>query len=112
EHISSLGVDAVWLTPFYPSPMEDMGYDIAAFCDVDPRFGKLADFDAVVARAHALGLRVIIDQVWPHTAATHPWFQERTSGDSSAKADWYVWADARPDGSPPNNWLSVFGGSA
>src|SRR6185437_7420173 len=112
EHISSLGVDAVWLTPFYPSPMEDMGYDIAAFCDVDPRFGKLADFDAVVARAHALGLRVIIDQVWAHTAATHPWFQESTSGDSSAKADWYVWADARPDGSPPNNWLSVFGGSA
>lgn len=112
DHIASLGVDAIWLTPFYPSPMEDVGYDIAAFCDVDPRFGNLGDFAAVVDRAHALGLRVIIDQVWAHTAAAHPWFQDSASGQASEKADWYVWADARPDGSPPNNWLSVFGGSA
>jgi alpha-glucosidase len=112
DYIAALGVDAIWITPFYPSPMEDFGYDIADYCDVDPVFGTLADFDAVIARARDLGLKVLIDQVWSHTAAAHPWFRESRTSRINDKADWYVWADAKPDGTPPNNWLSVFGGSA
>jgi alpha-glucosidase len=113
DYIASLGVDGVWLSPFFKSPMRDFGYDVSDYCSVDPMFGSLADFDALLARAHALGLKVVIDQVWSHTAMEHPWFQQsRESRDSrtNPKADWYVWADARPDGSPPSNWQSWMGG--
>jgi alpha-glucosidase len=112
DYVSSLGVDGIWISPFYPSPMRDFGYDVADYRSVDPRFGTLADFDAVVARAHALGLKVIIDMVWSHTAIDHPWFQQSRASHNGPKADWYVWADPAADGGPPNNWLSVFGGSA
>ncbi|MFN7174719.1 MAG: alpha-glucosidase [Thermaurantiacus tibetensis] len=111
-HIAALGADAVWISPFYPSPMADFGYDVADHCDVDPAFGTLADFDALLARAHALGLRVILDMVWSHSSDRHPWFAESRASRTNPRADWYVWADARPDGSPPNNWQSVFGGPA
>jgi alpha-glucosidase len=111
-YLAGLGVDAVWLSPFFRSPMADMGYDVSDYCDVDPVFGKLADFDALVARAHDLGLKVIIDQVLSHTSDQHPFFGESRSSRVNPKADWYVWADPRHDGSPPSNWLSVFGGSA
>jgi alpha-glucosidase len=112
DYIASLGVDAVWLSPFFTSPMRDFGYDVADYCDVDPVFGTLADFDALVERAHALGLRLIVDQVYSHSSDQHRWFQESRSNRDGAKADWYVWADAKADGSPPNNWQSVFGGPA
>lgn len=111
-HVASLGVDAIWLSPFFTSPMKDFGYDVSDYCGVDPIFGTLADFDALVARAHALGLKVIIDQVYSHTSDEHPWFAESRSSRANPRADWYVWADARPDGSPPSNWQSVFGGPA
>ena len=111
-YIASLGVDAIWISPFFKSPMKDFGYDVSDYCDVDPMFGTLADFDALVAEAHRLGLRVMIDEVISHTADIHPWFKESRSSRDNAKADWYVWADAKPDGTPPNNWLSIFGGSA
>ncbi|MGH7019731.1 MAG: alpha-amylase family glycosyl hydrolase [Brevundimonas sp.] len=110
DHVASLGVDAVWISPFYPSPMKDFGYDVADYCDVDPVFGTLADFDALLAKAHALGLRIIVDQVWSHTSDEHPWFQTSRQDRTNPYADWYVWADAKADGSPPNNWQSVFGG--
>ena len=112
DYIADLGVDGIWLSPFFTSPMRDFGYDVADYYDVDPLFGTLADFDALLRRAHALGLKVIIDQVYSHTSDRHPWFRDSRSGRDGDKADWYVWADARPDGSPPNNWLSVFGGPA
>ncbi len=111
DHVASLGVDGLWLSPFFPSPMKDFGYDVADFRGVDPLFGTLADFDRLVERAHALGLRVIIDQVYSHSSDQHPWFRESRADRANPRADWYVWADPRPDGSPPNNWLSVFGGS-
>lgn len=107
-----LGVDVVWLSPFYPSPMADFGYDVSEFCDVDPVFGDLGSFDRLLARAHRLGLKVLIDLVPNHTSAEHPWFQASRSSRQDPKRDWYVWRDSRPDGSPPNNWLSVFGGPA
>ena len=110
DHVASLGVDGVWLSPFFLSPMKDFGYDIADYRAVDPVFGTLADFDRLLARAHELGLKVLIDQVYAHTSDLHAWFQESRSSRTNAKADWYVWADARPDGSPPNNWQSVFYG--
>jgi alpha-glucosidase len=112
DHVASLGVDAIWLSPFFTSPMRDFGYDVSDYCDVDPVFGTLADFDALVSRAHALNLKVIIDQVYSHSSNQHPWFLESRSSRDNSKADWYVWADAKPDGSPPNNWQSVFGGPA
>jgi alpha-glucosidase len=112
DHIAGLGCDAVWLSPFFTSPMLDMGYDVADYTDVDPVFGTLADFDALVARAHALGLKVIIDQVLNHSSDKHPFFTESRKDRTNAKSDWYIWADPRHDGTPPNNWLSVFGGSA
>jgi alpha-glucosidase len=112
EHVASLGVDAVWLCPFFKSPMKDFGYDISDYCDVDPIFGSLADFAALVARAHELKLRVIIDQVLSHTSDQHPWFRESRANRANPRADWYVWAEPKPDGSPPTNWQSVFGGSA
>ncbi len=112
DHIASLGVDAVWISPFYKSPMADFGYDISDFCDIDPIFGTLADFDELLDRAHALGLKVIIDQVYSHASDQHAWFQESRESRDNPKADWFVWADAKPDGSPPTNWQSVFGGAA
>jgi alpha-glucosidase len=111
-HIASLGADAIWISPFFTSPMKDFGYDVSDYCDVDPMFGTLADFDAVVARAHELGLRVMIDLVLSHTSDQHPWFRESRKDRGNAKADWYVWAEPKPDGTPPNNWPSVFGGTA
>jgi alpha-glucosidase len=105
---ASLGVDAVWLSPFYPSPMADFGYDVADYTGVDPLFGSLADFDRLIAEAHARGIRVIVDLVPNHTSDRHPWFLESRSSRDSPKRDWYVWADSRPDGSPPNNWISSF----
>ncbi|HCF25489.1 MULTISPECIES: alpha-glucosidase family protein [unclassified Novosphingobium] len=112
DHVAALGVDAIWVSPFYTSPMADFGYDVADYCDVDPIFGTLADFDALVARAHDLGLKVIVDQVYSHTSDQHAWFTECRANRVGPKADWYVWADPKPDGSPPNNWQSVFGGPA
>ena len=112
DHIAALGADGIWLSPFFKSPMKDFGYDVSDYCDVDPMFGTLDDFKALVARAHALGLKVMIDQVLSHTSDQHPWFIESRATRDNAKADWFVWADAKDDGTPPNNWLSIFGGSA
>jgi alpha-glucosidase len=112
DYIASLGVDIVWLSPFFRSPMKDFGYDISDYCDVDPLFGSLADFDRLVQKAHGLGLKIMIDQVMSHTSDAHPWFAESRAGRDNPKSDWYVWADPLPDGNPPNNWLSVFGGSS
>jgi len=111
-HVASLGADAIWLSPFFASPMKDFGYDVADYCSVDPMFGSLADFDRLIERAHGLGLRVIIDQVYSHTSDQHAWFRESRSSRTNPRADWYVWADPRADGSPPSNWQSVFGGPA
>ncbi|NND21182.1 MAG: alpha-glucosidase [Silicimonas sp.] len=111
-HVASLGVDAIWISPFFTSPMLDFGYDVSDYRDVDPMFGTLGDFDALVGRAHELGVKVIIDLVLSHTSDQHPWFRESRSSRDNPKSDWYVWADPKPDGSPPNNWLSIFGGSA
>lgn len=111
-HIASLGVDAIWLSPFFKSPQADMGYDVSDYCAVDPMFGSLDDFDRLVAEAHRLGLKVVIDQVLAHTSDKHAWFVESRASRDNAKADWFVWAEARPDGTAPNNWLSVFGGPA
>jgi alpha-glucosidase len=112
DYVASLGVDAIWLSPFFTSPMRDFGYDVADYCAVDPVFGTLDDFDALIGKAHALGLKLIIDQVYSHSSDRHAWFQESRSSRNNPKADWYVWADAKADGSPPNNWQSVFGGPA
>ncbi|WP_298258018.1 alpha-glucosidase [uncultured Litoreibacter sp.] len=110
-YIASLGVDAIWISPFFTSPMKDFGYDVSNYCDVDPMFGTLDDFDALVAAAHDKGVKVMIDLVLSHTSDQHPWFRESRKDRDNAKADWYVWADPKPDGTPPNNWLSIFGGS-
>jgi alpha-glucosidase len=112
SYIADLGVDIVWISPYFTSPMKDFGYDVSDYCDVDPMFGTLADFDRLVERAHELGLAIMIDQVLSHTSDLHPWFIESRSSRDNPKADWYVWADPKPDGTPPNNWLSVFGGSS
>ena len=112
DYVASLGVDAVWISPFFKSPMADFGYDIADYRDVDPLFGTLADFDRLLAKAHGLGIKVMIDQVLSHTSVEHAWFCESRASRDNPKADWYVWAEAKPDGSPPNNWLSIFGGVA
>jgi alpha-glucosidase len=112
DHVASLGVDAIWISPFFTSPMADYGYDVADYRDVDPSFGTLADFDALVERAHALGLKVTIDLVFAHTSDRHAWFQQSRASQDSASSDWYVWKDPNPDGTPPNNWQSVFGGPA
>jgi alpha-glucosidase len=108
----TLGVDAVWLSPFYPSPMADFGYDVADYCDVDPLFGDLAAFDALVEAAHARDLKIIVDYVPSHTSDQHRWFQASRASRDNPYRDWYVWRDPRPDGSPPNNWAATFGGSA
>ncbi|MES1199092.1 MAG: alpha-amylase family glycosyl hydrolase [Pseudomonadota bacterium] len=110
DYVARLGVDAIWLSPFFCSPMKDYGYDVCDYCGVDPLFGTLADFDALLARAHALSLKVVIDQVFSHSSDRHAWFTESRASRDNPKADWYVWADAKPDGSPPNNWQAMFGG--
>jgi alpha-glucosidase len=112
DYVAKLGADAVWLSPIFKSPMKDFGYDVSDYCDVDPLFGTLDDFRAMVKKAHDLGLKVMIDQVLSHTSDQHPWFAESRASRFNPKADWYVWADAKDDGNPPNNWLSIFGGSA
>jgi alpha-glucosidase len=112
SHIAGLGCDGIWLSPFFLSPMKDFGYDVSDYRQVDPVFGSMEDFDRLIAHAHELGLRVIIDQVYSHTSDRHPWFAESRRDRYNAKADWYVWADPRPDGTAPNNWLGVFGGTA
>ncbi len=111
-YISALGADAIWIAPFFKSPMKDFGYDVSDYCAVDGMFGTIEDFDHLIAEAHARGIRVLIDQVLSHTSDQHAWFKESRSSKDNDKADWYVWADAKPDGNPPNNWLSIFGGSA
>jgi glycosidase len=111
DHLAWLGVDALWLSPCFPSPMADFGYDVADYCDIDPRFGTLGDFDRLLADAHARGLRVLLDLVPNHSSSEHPWFQESRASRNSPKRDWYVWRDP-VDGKPPNNWLGCFGGPA
>ena len=112
HYLRWLGVDAIWISPIYPSPMADFGYDVADYCNVDPLFGALADFDALVAEAHRLGLKVILDYVPNHSSDQHPWFVESRSSKENARRDWYIWRDPAPDGGPPTNWLSEFGGPA
>ena len=112
-YLSRLGVDAVWISPFYPSPMKDFGYDVSDYEDVHPTFGTLEDFDSLVAGAHALGLKVLLDYVPNHTSDRHPWFEESRSSGQSPRRDWYIWRDPDPaTGGPPNNWLASFGGPA
>ncbi|MBT43467.1 MAG: alpha-glucosidase [Idiomarina sp.] len=112
DYIKSLGVDAVWISPFFKSPMKDFGYDISDYRDIDPIFGNLDDFDELIEEAHKRDIKIIIDQVLSHTSDQHPWFLESRESQSNDYADWYVWADAREDGTQPNNWLSLFGGPA
>ncbi len=112
DYLAWLGVGAVWLSPIFPSPMKDCGYDIADYCDIAPDFGTLKDFDALLADAHSRNIRVILDFVPNHTSDQHPWFRESRGSRNSAKRDWYIWRDPAPGGGPPNNWLSNFGGSA
>ena len=111
DYVRWLGVDAIWISPIYPSPMADFGYDVADYCDVHPMFGSLADFDELVSEAHARGLKVLLDFVPNHTSDQHAWFRESRSSRTNPKRDWYIWRDPAPDGGPPNNWLSNFGGS-
>ena len=108
----TLSVDAIWLSPFYPSPMADFGYDVADYTNVDSTFGDLNIFDELVKHAHAKELKIIIDFVPNHSSDQHAWFVESSASKNNPKRDWYTWVDAKPDGSPPNNWLSIFGGSA
>jgi alpha-glucosidase len=112
DYIKSLNVDAIWISPFFKSPMKDFGYDISDYRAIDPMFGSMQDFEQLLAKSKALGLKLIIDQVLSHTSDQHEWFIQSRENKTNAKADWYVWADAKDDGTPPNNWLSIFGGSA
>lgn len=112
SYIASLGVDAIWISPFFTSPMKDFGYDVSDYCDIDPMFGTMADFDELIEAAHAHGIKVMIDLVLSHSSDQHPWFQQSRMDRDNDKSDWYVWADPKPDGTPPNNWLSIFGGPA
>src|SRR5207244_6439683 len=111
-YLRDLGVDAVWISPFYPSPMVDFGYDITDHTAVDPLFGSLADFDSLVIEAHRREIRVLVDFVPNHTSDRHPWFLAAQSTRDSEWRDWYLWADPGPKGGPPNNWRAVFGGPA
>lgn len=112
DHVASLGVDAIWLSPVFPSPMADFGYDVADYCDIDPIFGDLAAFDRLVAEVHARGLKLILDFVPNHSSSEHAWFRESRASRNNPKRDWYIWRDPALDGGPPNNWISDFGGSA
>lgn len=112
DYVASLGVDAIWISPFFKSPMKDFGYDISDYRDVDPIFGTLDDFHFLLKEAHKRGLKVLLDQVWSHTSDQHIWFKESRQSKTNAKEDWYIWSDPKPDGTAPNNWLSIFGGPA
>jgi len=112
DYLEWLGVDAIWVSPIFPSPMVDFGYDVSNYVDVDPLFGTLADFDDLVQQAHSKHIKVILDFVPNHTSDQHPWFRESRQNRTNSKRDWYIWRDGGPHGEPPNNWLSVFGGSA
>ncbi len=112
DYVASLGADAIWLSPIYPSPNRDFGYDVSDYCGIAPEMGTMADFDRLVKETHARGLKLILDQVLSHTSDQHVWFQESLLSRNNAKADWYVWAEAKEDGTPPNNWLAAFGGAA
>lgn len=112
DYIASLGVDAIWLSPIHPSPNRDFGYDVSDFNGIAPEFGAMADFERLITEAHRRNLKVIMDEVLSHTSDQHAWFLESLKSPSNDKSDWYVWADPREDGTPPNNWLSVFGGPA
>ena len=111
-HLIALGIDAIWISPIFPSPMRDFGYDISDYCDVSALFGSLSDFDRLLSTAHSAGIKIILDFVPNHTSDQHPWFLDSRSSRSSSKRDWYLWRDGKSDGSPPNNWDSQFGGSA
>ncbi|MEZ9141269.1 MULTISPECIES: alpha-glucosidase family protein [unclassified Shewanella] len=112
DYIASLNVDAIWISPFFKSPMKDFGYDISDYLDVDPMFGTMKDFDELIAKAHKLNIKVVIDQVLSHTSDEHAWFKQSKLSRDNDKADWYVWADPQEDGTAPNNWLAIFGGCA
>ncbi|MFK8014733.1 MAG: alpha-glucosidase family protein [Gammaproteobacteria bacterium] len=112
DYVAELGVDAIWVSPFFRSPMKDFGYDVSDYRGVDPIFGNLEDFDALVAASHERGLKLIIDQVLSHSSEEHRWFAQSRQSRDNPHANWYVWADPKEDGTPPNNWLSIFGGSA
>ncbi|ATC86803.1 alpha-glucosidase family protein [Pseudoalteromonas arctica] len=112
DYIKSLGVDAIWISPFFKSPMKDFGYDISDYRDIDPLFGDLNDFDELISQAHDRNIKIIIDQVLSHTSDQHQWFTDSRENQNNDKADWYVWAEAKDDGTAPNNWLSIFGGGA
>ncbi len=111
-YLCELGIDAIWISPMFPSPMHDFGYDVSNYVDVDPMFGSLADMDDLIAEAHACGIRVLLDWVPNHCSDQHPWFQESRSSRTNAKRDWFYWRDPKRDGSTPNNWRAVFGGPA
>jgi alpha-glucosidase len=112
DYIAGLGVDAIWISPFFKSPQKDFGYDVSDYCDINPEYGTLGDFDALIAQAHKLGLRVMIDIVPAHCSDQHLWFEESRRSRDNPKADWFHWVDPKPDGSAPTNWLSFFGGQA
>ena len=112
DYLVWLGIDAIWISPVYPSPMTDFGYDISDYCGIDPLFGTLAEMDALIAEVHARGLKLIMDYVPNHSSDQHPWFMESRADPSGPKRDWYIWHQPAPDGGPPNNWLSNFGGPA
>ena len=111
-YLAQLGVDAIWLSPIYPSPMADFGYDAADYTEIDPVFGTMADFDSLLAEAHGHGIKIILDLVPNHTSDQHPWFIDSRSSRENSKRNWYIWRDPARDGGPPNNWLSEFGGRA
>lgn len=111
-YLKSLGVDGIWLSPFFKSPMKDFGYDISDYEEIDPIFGTMDDFDALLKAAHELDIKLVIDQVYSHTSDQHEWFKESRRSKDNPKSDWYIWAEAKADGGPPNNWISLFGGQA
>ena len=112
DYLEELGVEAIWLSPIYPSPDVDFGYDVADYTAIDPKFGTMEDFDRLVREAHRRGIRIVLDLVLNHTSDQHPWFKESASTKDNPRRDWYIWRDPRPGGGPPNNWQSVFGGPA
>src|SRR6478609_6043894 len=112
DYLADLGVDAIWLSPVFPSPMADFGYDVADYCAIEPLFGSLDDFDRLLNAAHDRGLKLLLDFVPNHSSDQHPWFIESRASRDNPKRDWYLWRDPAPDGGPPNNWISDFGGPA
>ena len=108
DYLVDLGIDALWISPIFPSPMRDFGYDVADYCDVDPTFGSLADLDALVSEVHARGMKIILDWVPNHTSSDHPWFAESSASHDSAKRDWYVWRSPTESGMLPNNWIRAW----